>query len=162
VILIGLVDQAVDTVSGTEEDDIVDHDKHAEDKLDDLDLSDVLLPPDGAAKGCNCVVIVHGSVDEHVCPSTDVAVGTVINIEQPGKRKSDNVVINMEEAQTVLAEHKEDSVDKLPHFADEETEENPVIEALEKSIVAVADHLVEGGIGGVTEDAKGHSNGTEQ
>jgi len=73
----------IDAVSRTKEDGIVDHDDHAEDELDDLNLCDVFLPPNSATKSSDCVVVVHGSVDEHVCPSTDGAIGAVVGVEEP-------------------------------------------------------------------------------
>jgi len=152
VIRISLVDETMSTVSRTKKHGIVDHDSHAEDELDDLDLGDVLLPPDGATKSSDGVVVVHGSVDEHVCPGADCTVGTVVDVEEPGKRKSDHVVVDVKEAQTVLSKHEEDGIDKFPHLADEEAEENPRIETGEEGVFPIANHLVEGCVGSIKED----------
>jgi len=116
---------AVNAVSRTKEEYIVDHNSHAEDELNDLDLGDIFLPPNSATECSNGIVIVHRSVDEHVCPSANSAVCTVVNIEEPRKRECNDMMIYMKETQAVLAKHKEDSIDELPHLAYEEAEKNP-------------------------------------
>ena len=160
MVRVWLVNGASDTVNGADEQVIVDHDGHAQDELCDLDLGDVLLPPDSFSetKGGKGVVVVHGGVDEHVCPCADVAVCAVVDVEEPGEGQGDDMVVYMEEANAVLAEDEEDGVDKLPHLADEEAEEDPMVVALEERIVAVTDHLAEGSIGCVAEDAKAHGD----
>jgi len=148
---------SADSAGGHTNDKVfIDHCSNADNELSDLNLSDITLPPAGLAQSGDGVIIVHESVDNHVCPGTDGAIGAVVDEEEPGEREGDEVVINMEETKTRLASKKENCVNKLPSLGEEEEEENPGIETFKEDVGRITKELVDVVIGSVEDDNKEH------
>lgn len=88
------------------------------DELDNLQHSDVLLPPDADTTGTLEVVPVHDNVDQQVDGDGNPLHSSQTNELSVAKQSGGTVVVGVEEGQGLLLEDEEDGVQELDVFVD--------------------------------------------